>query len=467
MATLETDGISPAPSAQSLRMAAILNGSILPMLLKLAAPTMVGFLLLAAVAIAEMWYVGQLGTDALAGFSVIFPLVMLMNMLSNGSIGGVIAATTARALGAGDVRLAHRIVWHAVAIAIIGALLFTLISTFWARDIAAAIGAKGAALDHAEAYAHTAFGGIISLWFFNIFCSLLRGTGDMKTPAVGMIITAFLQITISGALTLGWFGLPALGVAGVGLGLVIAMIAGTLITGLKIWNGSTGISFARPDMTLDKTLIRNLLRVGGLAAINPFLTITTAVLLTALISRFGNAAIAGFGIGARLEFIMIPVVFGIGAALISMIGSNIGAGQIHRAERVGWTGAILAAVSCSVIGVFVYLFPGFWTALYSDSATVLEAANLYLTTVGPAYFFFGLGLSLYFASQGAHAVIWPVLAGVGRLVIAVGIGGYFVRDHGIDFSQLLYFVSGSLCFFGVVPALALALGAWRHANRHI
>ena len=202
-----------------------------------------------------------------------------------------------------------------------------------------------------------------------------------------------------------------------------------------------------------------------MAGINPFLSVSTIVMVTALASRFGESTLAGFGVGSRLEFILTPIVFGLGAAMISLVGTNIGAGDVKRAERIGWIGGGIAAVICGLIGFLMSLIPGAWAGIFTDNPDVFAAAASYLRIVGPAYLFFALGLSLYFASQGAHAVFWPVLASVGRVLIAGFLGGYAVNTHGIEYDTLLYFVAASLCFYGVVPALALALGAWRHANR--
>ena len=462
MTTMEPTDILPLQKQPPF--AHFLSGPILPVLLKLASPNVIAFIIMAVVAIAEMWYVGQLGAAALAGFAVVFPFVMLMNMLSAGSIGGVIAAATARALGGGNTALANRIVWHSIGIALFFTIVFGLLERLYGAQIATFIGAKDESLIEALAYADIAFAGIASLWLLNILSSLLRGTGDMKTPALAMILSVALQILISGALTLGWFGLPALGIAGVGWGLTLSMLVGCFMTFRKLQSGSSGIRFSKSDFNFDPVLMGQLIRVGGTASINPLISVASVVLLTTLISRFGQDAIAGYGIGARLEFIMIPIVFGLGAAMISMVGANIGAHQIKRAEKIGWIGAIVAAGVCGVIGIAVSIFPGAWVGFFSNHVDVSHAASQYLTLVGPAYIFFGLGLSLYFASQGAHAVTWPMLASVLRLFIAVGLGGYFVTTQGLDYTGLLYFVSGSLCVFGIIPALALFFGAWRRAN---
>src|SRR5207247_1081704 len=121
----------------------------------------------------------------------------------------------------------------------------------------------------------------------------------------------------------------------------------------------------------------------------------------------GTFALAGYGMGVRLEYLLIPLVFGFGSALVTMVGTNFGAGQRARAGRVAWTGAAMAAGATEAIGLAAAFFPHSWLGLFTNEPAVLAAGAAYLRVVGPAYGFFGLGLALYFASQGAGRLLWP------------------------------------------------------------
>ncbi len=153
-------------------------------------------------------------------------------------------------------------------------------------------------------------------------------------------------------------------------------------------------------------------------------TNVTVALTTALVGMAaGPAAVAGFGTAARLEYLLVPLVFGIGGPLVALVGTNIGAGQRERALRIAWTGAALAFVLCEIIGVAAALFPVAWLSLFGSDPQMIEAGSAYLRAVGPCYGFFGFGLALYFASQGAGRLLWPLLAGFARMGVAIG-GGW-------------------------------------------
>jgi putative MATE family efflux protein len=454
----------PRPTGAAIRnrtVERLLKGSIGGTLWRLAAPNTIGFLVASGVTVAEMWYVGQLGTQSLAGLALGFPMFMLMVMLSAGAMGGAMAAAVARAIGAGQPARAEALVWHALVIALVAGGMFSVVYLIIGPAFFAFLGGSGDTLAAAIAYADVIFAGILIVWLFNTLGSVLRGAGDMKSPAFAMILAAAIQVPLSGALALGWGPLPRLGVAGVAWGTLAAFSVATVFLGALLWSGQRGIRLRLTALSFRRTLFADILRVGMVASVSPVLTVATVILLTGLVSRFGDAALAGFGIGSRLEFLLIPVVFGIGAALIAMVGTNIGAGQIARAHRIGWIGAAAAAGITGAIGTVAALWPEAWASLFTDNAAVLLAAGAYLVIVGPFYAFHGLGLSLYFASQGAGTVVWPVVAGAVRLVVAAGGGIVAIQAFDMGFNGLLAFVAAGMVVFGLGTAASVLFGAWR------
>ena len=158
---------------------------------------------------------------------------------------------------------------------------------------------------------------------------------------------------------------------------------------------------------------------------------------------------------------MIPLVFGIGTALTSTVGVNIGAGNVRRAEHFAWTGSAAAALIAGAVGVVLAIEPGLWLDLFTDDPAAYAAGAGYLTIVGPLFAFQGVGLALYFASQGAGRVVWPVIATALRLVVAVGGGALvlYVLDDGLR--GIYVCIAASMLVYGAVTAGAIRLGAWR------
>jgi putative MATE family efflux protein len=410
-------------------------------------------------------FVGWLGSDALAGVALVFPLVMLMQTMSAGGMGGGVASAVARALGAGRRADANALVAHACVIALVMAGCFTLLLELGGPALYHVMGGRGEALDAAVRYSRVLFGGALAYWLFNTLGSVVRGTGNMALPASVMVASSVLYIALSPALILGWGPLPRVGIAGAAAASVASFSAGSLALLAFLFSRRSLVRPTLRGLRLRRALFRDILSVGAPGALNTIFTNLTIVVLTSLVGPFGGAALAGYGLGARLEYLQIPIVFGLGSALVTMVGTSVGAGDRERALRVAWTGTAMAAGVTGTIGILAALFPHAWLGLFTTDPDVLAAGSRYLRTVGPFYGFFGAGLSLYFASQGAGRLFWPLLASFARLVIA-GVGGWLTTQWlGGSLTALFAAMAVALMTFGMMNVAAVRLGAWRIGRR--
>jgi putative MATE family efflux protein len=439
----------------------LLEGPIASTLLRLAAPNVVVLAVQTAVNVLEAYFVSGLGTDALAGVSLVFPLIMLMQTMSAGGMGGGVASAIARALGAGRRADADALAVHSLVIAAAMAALFTGGMLVGGPALFHFMGGREGALAAAVSYSTVIFGGALSAWMFNILGSIVRGTGNMMLPAAVVVAGGVLVIPFSPALIYGAGPLPALGVVGAGLAMVAYYSAGSAVLAAYLLSGRGLVSLGGRWSRLSRELFWEILRVGAPGAFNTVQTNLTQILLTASVGAFGTAALAGYGMGARLEYLQIPLVFGMGSALVTMVGTNVGAGQRARAQRVAWVGAGVAAGVTGTVGLLGALAPHLWLGLFSEEPAVLAAGSTYLRVVGPTYGFFGLGLALYFASQGAGRLLWPVLGGSARLAVAVVGGWLVVHAMGGSLAALCAMMALAFVVFGTTIALAIRAGAWR------
>jgi Na+-driven multidrug efflux pump len=180
------------------------------------------------------------------------------------------------------------------------------------------------------------------------------------------------------------------------------------------------------------------------------LTNLTFIILTALVAPFGAEAIAGYGAGGRLEYLLIPLVFGVGSALVPLVAASDGAGDFARVRRLTRAGAVLGAAGCGLVGGTAALFPRAWMGLFTSDPAVAGFGGAYLVRVGPAYAFLGLGLALYFAAQGRGRTAQPLLATLTRLLVAGEMGalGLGVLGWGID--SLFALMACGLVLYGMV-----------------
>jgi putative MATE family efflux protein len=439
----------------------LLEGPVVPTLLRLAAPSVLVMLLQAAVSTLDGVFVGWLGADALAGVSLVFPLVMLMQTMSAGGMGGGVASAVARALGAGRRDDANALASHAVLIALAMSALFTAGLLGAGPAIYRAMGGRDGALSAALAYSNVVFGGAAAYWLYNTLSSVVRGSGNMALPASALALSATIYLALSPALIMGWGPFPTLGVAGAATASLGSFVLASGVLFVYLVSGRGLVRLSLLQHRLRWALFWDILRVGAPGSLNTVMTNLTIVLVTGLVGPFGAHALAGYGMAARLEYLQIPLVFGLGSALVTMVGTNAGAKQHRRAEHVAWVGAGLAAGITGTLGLAAALFPHGWIGLFSTDPEILAVGSTYLRIVGPTYGFFGLGLALYFASQGAGRLAWPLLAGFTRLLIAA-IGGWLAsRWLGGGLAGVFAAMALALVVFGSTVGLAVKLGAWR------
>ena len=437
----------------------LLEAPIAPTLLRLGAPNVLVMLAQAGVGLMETYFVGKLGTDALAGMALVFPAVMLMQMTSAGAMGGGIASAIARALGARRRDDADALVLHALLIAAVFALVFMITVVAGGRWLYTRMGGSGGALDAAMVYSNWVFGGALLVWLFNTLSAVIRGTGNMALPAYVTVAGAVLLLPLSPLLIFGWGPLPGLGIAGGAIALLLYYLASSAVLAAYLWSSRSLLRPSLRGLQLRWALFADILRVGLVGTVSTVATNLAIGITTALVGAYGTAAIAGYGTASRLEYLLVPLVFGLGAPLVAMVGTCIGAGQRERALRATWIGAAIAFAMTEAIGLWAAAYPAAWLSLFNTEPAMIEAGSQYLRIVGPWYGFFGLGLVLYFASQGAGRLLWPVLGNIARLVVAVA-GGWLALHGGYAIAGVFAAQAAAMVVYGIANAWTIAGGAW-------
>lgn len=439
-----------------------LKDPIFPLLIKMSAPNTVAFLINAVVVLAEFWFISQLGITPLAAVTLAFPAIMLTQQMAFGALGGAVTSSIARSLGAADKPRAEKLLWHSLYISCFGALAFLIIFFIFGEPLLRILGGTGALLEESLAYCFVYLLGAIVVWLSGSLTAALRGMGDMQFPAVLTVICAGIQVFFSAGFILGSFGLPKLGLVGSAWSMIVTSGFMALVTLIKISSPSSPVRLKLKRLTIERELFVDIFSVALPASLSPIMTVATVLLLTGLIGQFGTSAIAGYGIGSRVEFLLIPIVFGIGTAMTAMVGTNIGAKNIERAEKIGMVGATTAGLLSAVIGLALALTPNLWISIFTSDPETLLVTKQYIQILGVCYVFQGYGLSLYFASQGANAMKWPIIITAIRLIVfsVLALVAVYWLSYGLV--SIFYASAIAMVIFGILMVISLKMGAWRN-----
>ena len=427
----------------------LLEGPVLSTLLRLSAPNVLNLLAIAGMITFDGLFLGRLGADVLAGVSLAFPFVMLVQHAANGGVGGGVSSAVARALGAGRRDRAAALVHHTFLLALALATLFSASMLLAAPHIFRWMGGQDEMLSAALSYSNVAFGGAVSIWMLNLLGGAVRGTGNMTLPSTVIASSVLAHVLISPLLIFGWGPVPALGPAGAGWGLTIPFGVGSLVLIAYLRSSRSLITLRFTGVPIQRALFAEILKVGAPGLINVAITNMSVVLLTGVAGRLGKEVAIGYAMGARLEYILLPLGFGFGTAIVAMVGTNWGAKQYLRAREIAWTGAVTVAVTCAAVGLLTAFFPEVWLSLFSNDEEVIRVGTRYLHIVGPVYGLYGFGLALHSAMQGFGNVMLIVVANGVRLLASTG--GALLAIYWFDL--------GAVGFFGAVALGFLAFAA--------
>jgi putative MATE family efflux protein len=438
---------------------ALIDAPILRTLLHLAWPNVIALSAGTCVVIAETSYIGRIGVEPLAAMALVFPFVILTMTMSGGAMGGGVASAIARALGSGDVDRASTLASHALLIGLVFGLTFTVGILIFGPALLELLGGRGQVLAHALAYMQIFFSGAVLPWLMNSMAGILRGTGNMKLPSLMILCAAVLQIICGGSLGLGMGPIPQFGMRGVAAGALIAFSVSISVMAWYLFSGRARVVPKITGLKIQWAMLADILKVGLVSCLSPLQSVLTISIFTHLLARFGTEVLAGYGIGARLEFMLTSLAFSFGIASVPMVGMAIGARRITRARKVALTAGVVSFFSVGLIATVIAILPDIWVNIFTGDSGVRAAGRQYLSTAAPMYAFLGLAMSMYFSSQGAAKMLGPVLSQTVRLLF-IAAGGWWLVMRDAPAMDFFILAASSMVLLGVLSAASVFLTRW-------
>jgi putative MATE family efflux protein len=436
------------PSAQTSP-----DDPIVPALLRFALPNLVQIVVQSAVAVVEVFFVSRLGTDAVAGISVVFPILTLLIAITTVGVGGAVASAIARSLGAGRKSEAEALAIQAVILAVALGAVSTTIMLLFGRSIYRWLGADGAAIGAALAYSNVFFAGTVNMWLLGVFTAIIRGTGNMTTPARVALLRAATEVPLSAVLIFGWGPIPRFGMTGAAIAMLCYYAVGVVALFAHLQSRRSILHLTLTGFKLRRDLLERLLRVGALSSLQIVVANLILAGITTLVAHFGVEALAGYGLASRLELLIFPVLLAWGVGTTTMVGTSVGAGMLERARRITLIASGLGALIFETIGLILAVVASGLIGLFSHDPNVVHAGATYLEVTGPVYGFMGLVSVLFAAYQGWGRMTAPFLTSLLRLAVAILGGVMVVHSSTPQLGTMFGVIAGST----VVAGLALGL----------
>lgn len=370
------------------------EGSIFKGLISLSIPIVLTNLLHSAYQLTDTFWVGRLGAEAVAAVSLSFPMVFLMITLGGGfSVAGTILVAQYR--GKGDLKQVDHVVGQTVVMMFLISILASIIGYVTAEPMMKLLGAAPEVLPDAVAYLKISFVGMVFLFSFFVFQSLMRGVGEVRTPMYVVGTTVLMNLVLDPLLIFGWGPIPAYGVTGAAIATIFTQAVATVAGFYILMKGKHGIKLTLKNFHFDGPLLKKMFLLGLPSSIEQSMKAIGLTIMSFLVATLGTLVVAAYGIGIRIfSFVVIPA-FGLSMATATLVGQNMGAGKPDRAEEIGNKSALVAFFLLLFVGIIFFIFAHQIVTLFiPNDPAVIENATVFVKYLSAGFGFIGLQLTL-------------------------------------------------------------------------
>lgn len=414
------------------------TGDIGEHLKRMALPAAIGLFFQAMYNATDAYYVGQLSVTALAAVSISFPIYFLI--LSVGSGLSVAAnALSSKARGEKNAGQARRIATQSILFAIVLSVLASIVGLATSDAVFDTIGAKAELHALSTEYMNVIYIGLLFFFLAMVLNGLLNSTGDTKTFGYTLVFGFFLNIVLDPLLMYGWFGLPALGVAGVAWATVITQALNSAVLLYVVIKRNILGGIQAPDFASWWELCTQ-----GVPIMLQHSSVSMGFLIiTRFVSDFGENALATFGIGTRVDQLIVLPAIGIATAVVPLVGQNFGAKRLDRVWAI-YSAALKYALALLLVGiVIIFIFAENLAAIFTRDVAVISMTSYYLRITALSYIATAIGIISASVLQGlikAHlSLVFTILRFFIVGIPAIMLFAYFfrLREIGIWIAILL------------------------------
>jgi putative MATE family efflux protein len=384
------------------------TGSIRKAIFMLSVPMILEMLMESTFALVDMVFVSRVSTNAIATVVLTESVITLIYAVA---IGLSMAATAivARRIGEKDPEGASKTAVQVIILGTIVAALIGIMGVIFPKEILGLMGGEADLIAEGYGYTRVLLGGSITVVLLFLINAIFRGAGDASIAMWMLVISNGLNIILDPMFIFGFGPIPAYGVEGAAIATTIGR--GIAVVGqlMVLFFGWSRIKVTLSDIVFRADIMWNLIKVS-MGGIGQFLIATSSwVFLTRIMSEFGSAVLAGYGISIRvIMFTMMPA-WGMSNAAATLVGQNLGAKQPERAERSVWTTGKYNAIFMVIISVIYLLFAKTIVGLFKDDPAVIEAGALSLQVIAAGYVFYAYGMVLVQSFNGAGDTKTPTI----------------------------------------------------------
>lgn len=372
----------------------------------LSVPMVLELVLEATFAVVDIFFVGKLGSSAVATVGLTETFLFLLYSIAMG-LAMAVTAVVARRVGEHRREEASVTAAQAIWIAVLVSVPFAVIGIVWAQDLLRLMGADAWALEHGYRYTQWMLGGNVVIMLLFVINAIYRGAGDAAIAMRVLWVANGLNIVLDPILIFGLGPIPALGIEGAAIATNIGRGVGVLMQLWILFRGGKHIRVLASQMGLRWSVLWTILRTsfGGIGQM--IVAMTSWILLMRILASLGSEAVAAATIAIRIMMFTLMPAWGMSNAAATLVGQNLGAGQPERAEasvwRIGWYNMVFTLA----VSVVFFLFHDRLIAIFTDDPAVIDIGGSWLRILSYSYFVYGWWMVAVQAFNGAGDTVTP------------------------------------------------------------
>jgi putative MATE family efflux protein len=427
----------------------------------LAVPMVLEMLMESVFLVVDVFFVGKLGADAITTVGVTESLMTIIYAAAIGLSSGP-TATVARRIGEKDPDGAAHAGAQAILIGVAFGIVIGIAGAILAPQLLAAMGASDEVVRTGSTFARIMLGTSGNVLLLFLINAVFRGAGD---AAIAMRVLWFanaINIVLGPCLIFGIGPFPEMGVTGAAVGTSVGRGCGVLFQLYHLTRPGGRIRMRLPHLRLDRAVMRVILRLSGTATFQNLVGMASWVGLVRILTGFGSAAVAGNTIGIRIILFALLPSFGVSNAAATLVGQNLGAGKPDRAESAAWTAGRYNTMCLAVVGMIFLLFAPQLIAIFTNDPAVAAHGIRCLRIVAAGFLFYGYGMTLTAAFNGAGDTRTPTWINIGCLWL-LEIPLAWMLAHPLGFGPTGVFIAVSVAFstLALVSAVLFSRGTWK------
>lgn len=438
------------------------EGKILGSLISIAVPIIFANILQSAYQLIDTFWLGRLGANAVASVSLSFPILFLVLSLGGGlTLAGTVVVSQFK--GASDQQQVNFSSSQTVLVVFFVAMFLALFGNLAAAPMMRLVGAGPEILDDSVIYFKISSYGFIFLFMFFVFQSLMRGIGNVLLPMYIIMGTVFLNLVLDPLFIYGWGPIPGYGVAGAAVASVLTQGISAVVGLVILSRGRQGIKISRTDMRYDPVFIRKLFKIGLPASFEQSTRAAGMTMMVGLVTSFGSEVVAAYGIGSRILSLVIVPALGLAIATTTLVGQNVGAGKIKRAQKIGDLSYKVSFSALALIGILFYIFSENLTAFFvPDEPQVIQDGAFFIRIMSLSFGFMGVQQVLNGVFNGTGFTKASMLISIFGLWILRFPLAYFLSYHtSLGYEGIWWAFPISNLITGTVAFIFYKSGYWK------